>query len=151
ILGKQMTIFTGAKTEGALKTTQGVEVAFRSSDGQARSVTADVLLVAVGRGPVTDGLGLESTKGQLDRGYIKTNEEMATDEPGVYAIGDVVTVNGQPHPQLAHVSTAEGLGVVERLAGKDVEPVNYDQVPASTYCMPEVASVGLTEAEAKKR
>ncbi len=151
LLGKQMTIHTGAKTEGALKTTQGVEVAFRSADGQAKSVTADVLLVAVGRGPVTDGLGLESTKVQLDRGYIKTNELMATDEPGIYAIGDVVTVNGGPHPQLAHLASAEGIGVAERLAGKDVEAVNYDHVPAATYCMPEVASVGLTEAEAKKR
>jgi dihydrolipoamide dehydrogenase len=151
LLAKQMTIHTGAKTEGALKTTQGVEVAFRAADGSAKSVTADVLLVAVGRGPVTDGLGLESTKVQLDRGYIKVNEMMATDEPGVYAIGDVVTVGGRPHPQLAHVASAEGIGVAERLAGKQVEPVNYDQVPGATYCMPEVASVGLTEAEAKKR
>src|SRR5438445_5852122 len=151
LLAKSMTIHTGAKTEGALKTAQGVEVAFRTADGSARSVTADVLLVAVGRGPVTDGLGLESTKVQLDRGYIRVDETMATDQPGVYAIGDVVSVDGRPHPQLAHVATAEGLGVMERLAGKHVEPVNYDQVPASTYCIPEVASVGLSEAEAKKR
>lgn len=151
LLAKQMTIHTGAKTEGALKTAQGVEIAFRAADGQAKSITADVLLVAVGRGPVTDGLGLESTQVQLDRGYIKVNELMATDEPGIYAIGDVVTVNGRPHPQLAHVASAEGIGVAERLAGKQVEPVNYDQVPGATYCMPEVASVGLTEAEARKR
>ena len=151
LLAKSMTIHTGAKTEGALKTAQGVEVAFRASDGQARSVTADVLLVAVGRGPVTDGLGLESTKVQLDRGYVRVDETMATDQPGVFAIGDVVTVDGRPHPQLAHVASAEGIGVVERLAGKHVEPVNYDQVPSATYCTPEVASVGLSEAEAKKR
>jgi dihydrolipoamide dehydrogenase len=151
LLAKSMTIHTGAKTEGALKTAQGVEVAFRAADGSAKSVTADVLLVAVGRGPVTDGLGLESTKVQLDRGYIKTNDLMATDEPGIYAIGDVVTVSGRPHPQLAHVASAEGMGVAERLAGKQVEAVNYDHVPGATYCMPEVASVGLTEAEAKKR
>src|SRR5262245_58732701 len=151
LLAKSMTIHTGAKTEGALKTAQGVEVAFRTADGQAKSVTADVLLVAVGRGPVTDGLGLETTKVQLDRGYIRADETLATDQPGVYAIGDVVSVDGRPHPQLAHVATAEGLGVMERLAGKHVEPVNYDHVPAATYCTPEVASVGLTEAEAKKR
>jgi len=151
LLAKSMTIHTGAKTEGALKTAQGVEVAFRTADGAAKSVTADVLLVAVGRGPVTDGLGLESTKVQLDRGYIRVDETMATDQPGVYAIGDVITVDGRPHPQLAHLATAEGLGVMERLAGKHVEPVNYDQVPSATYCMPEVASVGLSEAEAKKR
>jgi dihydrolipoyl dehydrogenase len=151
LLAKSMTIHTGAKTEGALKTAQGVEVAFRAADGSAKSVTADVLLVAVGRGPVTDGLGLESTKVQLDRGFVRVDETMATDQPGVYAIGDVVTVDGRPHPQLAHVATAEGLGVMERLAGKHVEPVNYDQVPSATYCTPEVASVGLSEAEAKKR
>ena len=67
---------------------------------------------------------------------------METDEPGVFAIGDVVTVDGKPHPQLAHVASAEGIGVAERLAGKHVEPVNYDQVPSATYCMPEVAGVG---------
>jgi dihydrolipoamide dehydrogenase len=151
LLAKSMAIHTGAKTEGALKTAQGVEVAFRTADGQARSVTADVLLVAVGRGPVTDGLGLESTKVQLDRGYIRVDETMATDQPGVFAIGDVVTVDGRPHPQLAHVASFEGIGVMERLAGKHIEPLNYDQVPSATYCTPEVASVGLSEAEAKKR
>ena len=151
LLAKSMTIHTGAKTEGALKTAQGVEVAFRAADGQARSVTAEVLLVAVGRGPVTDGLGLESTKVQLDRGYIRVDETMATDQPGVFAIGDVVTVDGRLHPQLAHVASAEGIGVAERLAGHHTEPVNYDQVPSATYCMPEVAGVGLSEAEARKR
>ncbi len=150
-LSKYMTIHTGAKTEGALKTAQGVEVAFRTASGEAKSVTADLLLVAVGRGPVTDGLGLETTKVQLDRGYVRVNDRMATDEPGIYAIGDVVTVDGRPHPQLAHLASHEGIGVAERLAGKDVEPINYDQVPGATYCMPEVASVGLSEAEAKKR
>ena len=110
-----------------------------------------MLLVAVGRGPVTDGLGLESTKVQLDKGYVKVNAKMATDEPGVYAIGDVVTVDGKPHAQLAHVASFEGIGVAERLAGKNTEPLNYDQIPSATYCRPEVAGVGLTEAEAKKR
>ena len=76
---------------------------------------------------------------------------MATDEPGVYAIGDVVTVDGKPHPQLAHVASFEGIGVAERLAGKNTEPLNYDRIPSATYCRPEVAGVGLTEAEAKKR
>ena len=76
---------------------------------------------------------------------------METDEPGVFAIGDVVTIDGKPHPQLAHVASFEGIGVAERLAGKNTEPVNYDRVPSATYCQPEVAGVGLTEAEAKKR
>jgi dihydrolipoamide dehydrogenase len=151
LLSKYMAINTGARTEAALKTSGGVEVAFKTASGEAKSVTADLLLVAVGRGPVTDGLGLESTKVQLENGYIKVNNRMETDEPGVFAIGDVVTVDGKPHPQLAHVASAEGIGVAERLAGHQVEPVNYDRIPSATYCRPEVAGVGLTEAEAKKR
>jgi dihydrolipoamide dehydrogenase len=151
LLGKYMTIHTGARTEGALKTAHGVEVAFRNAAGEAKSITAEMLLVAVGRGPVTDGLNLESTKVQLEKGYIRTNASLATDEPGVYAIGDVVTIDGKPHPQLAHVASFEGIGVAERLAGKKTEPLNYDRVPSATYCQPEVAGVGLTEAEAKRR
>jgi dihydrolipoamide dehydrogenase len=151
LLGKSMAIHTGARTEGALKTAHGVEVAFRNATGEAKSVTAELLLVAVGRGPVTDGLNLESTKVQLEKGYVRTNASLATDEPGVYAIGDVVTIDGRPHPQLAHVASFEGIGVAERLAGRKTEPLNYDRVPSATYCQPEVAGVGLTEAEAKKR
>jgi dihydrolipoamide dehydrogenase len=151
ILGKQMTIHTGARTEAALKTATGVEVGFKTANGEAKSVTADLLLVAVGRGPVTDGLGLESTKVELDRGFVKVDPKMATGEPGVYAIGDVVTLGDRPHAQLAHVASAEGIGVAERLAGHTVEPLNYDRVPSATYCSPETAGVGLTEAEAKKR
>jgi dihydrolipoyl dehydrogenase len=150
-LAKSMGIHTGAKTEGVLKTSQGVEVAFRTANGEARSITAQMLLVAVGRAPVTDGLNLESTKVQLEKGYVKVNPLMETAEPGIYAIGDVVTVEGRPHPMLAHVASHEGIGVAERLAGRKTEPVNYDQVPSATYCNPEVAGVGLTEAEAKKR
>jgi dihydrolipoamide dehydrogenase len=88
---------------------------------------------------------------KVEKGYVQVDERMQTDEPGVFAIGDVVSVGGRPHPQLAHVASAEGIGVAERLAGKQVEPVNYDRVPSATYCWPEVAGVGLTEAEAKKR
>jgi len=151
VLSRQMTIHVGAKTEAALKTTAGVEVGFRTAQGESKTVTADLLLVAVGRGPVTDGLNLESTRVQLDRGYVKTNTLMATDEPGLFAIGDVVAIPDRPHPQLAHLASAEGIGVVERLAGKSVDPVNYDRVPWATYCRPETAGVGLTEAEAKRR
>jgi dihydrolipoamide dehydrogenase len=150
LLAKQMTIHTGAKTEGALKTANGVEVAFRAADGQAKSVTADVLLVAVGRGPVTDGLGLESTKVQLDRGYIKVDEKMATDEPGIYAIGDVVTVGGRPHPQLAHVASRRGSG--GGAPGRQGRRARQLRSGAGSDVLhARVASVGLTEAEAKKR
>jgi dihydrolipoamide dehydrogenase len=151
MLAKHMAIHTGAKTEAALKTAAGIEVGFRTATGEAKTVTAEMLLVAVGRGPVTDGLGLESTKVKLERGFVRTNDRMETDEPGVFAIGDVASIDGKPHPQLAHVASFEGIGVAERLAGKNTEPVNYDRVPSATYCSPEVAGVGLTEAEAKKR
>jgi dihydrolipoamide dehydrogenase len=150
-LARQMTIHTGARTEAALKSAHGVEVGFRTAQGESKNITAEVLLLAVGRGPVTDGLNLESTKVQVDRGQVKTNYLMATDEPGVFAIGDVVALPDRPHPQLAHVASAEGIGVAERLAGKATEPLNYDRVPSATYCRPETAGVGLTEAEAKKR
>ena len=151
LLGKQMTIFTSAKTEAALKTPAGVEVAFKTASGEAKAVTAEVLLVAVGRGPVTDGLNLESTGVRMDRGYIKVNGRMETDEAGIFAIGDVVTIDGKPHAQLAHVASAEGIGVVERIAGKGTEPLNYERIPSATYCRPEVAGVGLSEAEARRR
>jgi dihydrolipoamide dehydrogenase len=151
LLAKQMTIHVGAKTEAALKTPAGVEVGFRTAQGESKTVTADVLLLAVGRGPVTDGLNLESTGAQLDRGYLKTNHLMLTDQPGLFAIGDVVALPDRPHPQLAHVASAEGIGVMERLAGRTLEALDYDRVPSATYCRPETAGVGLTEAEAKKR
>ena len=151
VLGRQMTIHVGARTEAALKTTSGVEVGFRSAQGESKTVTADMLLVAVGRGPVTDGLNLESTRVQLERGNVKTNHLMATEEPGVFAIGDVVALPDRPHPQLAHVASFEGIGVAERLAGRATEALNYDRIPSATYCRPELAGVGLTEAEAKKR
>jgi dihydrolipoamide dehydrogenase len=151
LLAKHMTIHLGARTEAALKTATGVEVAFRSAAGEAKSVTADLLLMAVGRGPVTEGLNLGSTKVQLEKGYLRVDSRMQTAEPGVFAIGDVVTVEGKPHPALAHVASFEGIGVAERLAGRSTEPVNYDRVPSATYCQPETAGVGLTEAEAKRR
>ncbi|HXB56132.1 MAG TPA: dihydrolipoyl dehydrogenase [Vicinamibacteria bacterium] len=151
VLAKQMTIHTGARTQAAIKTPAGVEVAFTTAAGETKTLTADLLLLAVGRGPVTDGLGLEATRIPLDRGFIRVNPRMETAEPGVYAIGDVVTIDDRPHPQLAHVASFEGIGVAERLAGHNTEPLNYDRIPSATYCSPETAGVGLTEAEAKKR
>ena len=82
----------------------------------------------------------------MDRGYIKIDQQMRTSEPNVYAIGDVV-----PTPWLAHVASAEGILAVEAIAGKNPRPINYDRVPSCTYCQPEVASVGLTEARARER
>ncbi|MEN3333829.1 MAG: dihydrolipoamide dehydrogenase, partial [Blastocatellia bacterium] len=94
----------------------------------------------------TDGLGIENTRVELERGYIKVVAYMRTAEPNVYAIGDVI-----PTPWLAHVASAEGILAVETIAGLDGRPLNYDHVPSCTYCSPEVASVGLTEARARER
>jgi dihydrolipoamide dehydrogenase len=101
---------------------------------------------------VTTGLGAEEVGLAMERGYIKVDELYRTSVPNISAIGDVVTLGGgSVHPQLAHVSSAEGVLVAERIAGHDVKPLDFDHVPGCTYCDPEIGSVGLTEAEAKKR
>ncbi len=151
ILGKQMTIHTATRTESVRSVAGGVEVAFKDSRGQEASVQADKVLLAVGRGPVTDGLGLEGTKVRVDKGFIPVNADLESAESGVFAIGDVIALPDRPHPQLAHVASHEGIHVAEHIAGRKPERINYDHVPGATYCSPEVASVGLTEAEARKR
>jgi dihydrolipoamide dehydrogenase len=121
-------------------------------DGKTQAITADYLLVATGRGPVTDGLGIETVGLALERGYVKVDELYRTNVEGISAIGDVITFGeGTRHPQLAHVSSAEGILVAERIAGHEVRPINYDHVPGCTYCDPEIGSVGLTEAAARER
>ena len=87
----------------------------------------------------------------MDRGYIKVDAEYRTSVPGISAIGDVITLGTTGHPQLAHVSSAEGISAAERIAGQTVGPLNYDHVPGCTYCDPEIGSVGLTEREARER
>ena len=134
------------KLEKLEKTDTGVRVTGKTSKGDAVSIEAEMLLVAVGRMPFTEGLGLEGTKIKVDRGFIQVNEFQQTAEPSVYAIGDVV-----PTPLLAHLASKEGIVAVEHLAGrKDVRPINLRLVPNCTYCDPEVASVGLTEAKARE-
>jgi dihydrolipoamide dehydrogenase len=115
--------------------------------GKVSTIDAEVLLVAVGRKPVTEGLGFEAQGVTMERGYVQVNEWMQTRAPHIYAIGDVV-----PTPWLAHVASAEGILAVEHMAGHPgARPVIYDLVPSCTYCEPEVGSVGLTEAKAKER
>ncbi len=102
--------------------------------------------------PRHHGTGIEALNVTMDRGYIKVDELYRTSVPHISAIGDVVTVGGKgAHPQLAHLSSMEGIIVAERLAGKDVKPINFDHVPGCTYCDPEIGSVGLTEAEARSK
>ena len=128
------------------KTANGVVVSGKTSKGEDVRLEAEMLLVAVGRMPYTEGVGLEGTKIKVEKGFVQVDEFQQTGEKGVYAIGDVV-----PTPLLAHLASKEGIVAVEHIAGhKDVRPINLRLVPNCTYCDPEVASVGLTEAKAKE-
>jgi dihydrolipoamide dehydrogenase len=142
---------TGTKVTKATVTDKGVDLEAQGGDGKTQKLSCELLLVATGRGPVTTGLGAEELGIQMERGYVKVDELYRTNVPNVSAIGDVITMGAGVHPQLAHVSSAEGILVAERLAGQQVRPLNYDHVPGCTYCDPEIGSVGLTEAEAKER
>jgi dihydrolipoamide dehydrogenase len=132
-----------------------VQIQMTSGGDKSESLEVDILLVATGRGPVTDGLGAKEAGLAIDdRGYIKVDNLFRTNVPGISAIGDVVTLTGGgtgAHPQLAHLASAEGIVLAERIANKNPQPINYDQIPGCTYCDPEIGSIGLTEAEAKKR
>jgi dihydrolipoamide dehydrogenase len=136
---------TGAKVEKVEKTDTGVKVTFTPADGKQVVKEAEKVLVAVGRAPRTADIGLESTKVQLERGFVRTDEWMQTAEPGIFAIGDIVA----GLPQLAHVAGMCGMVVAARVAGKPARPVRRDRIPACTYCEPQIGSVGLTEAQAK--
>ena len=142
---------TGTKVTKATVTAKGVDIEAEGSDGKPQKLSAELLLVATGRGPVTTGLGAEDVGLQLEKGYVRVDEMYRTNVPNISAIGDVITLGNGVHPQLAHVSSAEGILVAERLAGQEVRPLNYDHVPGCTYCDPEIGSVGLTEAEAKEQ
>ena len=122
----------------------GDSVTVTLEDG--KEFTAEVLLVAVGRGPVSAGLGYQEQGITMDRGYILVDNKCRTNIPGIWAVGDLI-----PTLQLAHVGFAEGILVAEEIAGLNPRPINYDGVPRVTYSEPEVASVGLTTAQAKER
>ena len=137
---------TGAKVEKVEKTKTGVKVTFTASDGKQVVKEAEKVLVAVGRAPRTEGIGLEKTKITPEKGFIKTNEWMQTDESGIYAIGDIVA----GLPQLAHSGSMAGIVVAAKIAGKYARPIIRQRVPACTYTEPQIGSVGLTEAQAKE-
>ena len=145
-----ITVMTGTKVTKAASSSSGVTIEAQMPDGKMNTITADVLLVATGRGPVTTGLEAEEVGIAMERGFIKVDELYRTSVPGISAIGDVITLGKGVHPQLAHVSSMEGIITAERIAGKPVQPLNYDHVPGCTYCDPEIGSVGLTEAQAKE-
>jgi dihydrolipoyl dehydrogenase len=144
-------VLTGTKVTSAKPGAEGVEIDAQTPDGKTSKMKAERLLVATGRGPVSTGLGAEEAGLAMDRGYIRVDREYKTSVPGISAIGDVITFDKPGHPQLAHLSSAEGIALAERIAGKEFGPINYDQVPGCTYCDPEIGSVGLTEKEAQAR
>ena len=134
-----------AKVEKVEKTKSGIAVTF-SAEGKQQKIEAEKILIAVGRKPRVDNVGLEKTRIKPDRGFIKTDSWMQTAEPGVYAIGDIVLGT----PQLAHVGAMEGLVAVAKIAGKSAKPINPEHIPNATYCHPEIGSVGLTQTKAEE-
>jgi dihydrolipoamide dehydrogenase len=142
-------VLTGSKVTSAKPGAKGVDIEVETA-GKSQKLSYDLLLVATGRGPVTEGLGAEAVGLKMDRGYVVVDSLFKTSVPGISAIGDVITMGG-PHYQLAHVSSMEGILLAERIAGHAVQPINYDHVPRCTYTEPEIGSVGLTEAQAKEQ
>ena len=141
-----MKVMTGAKVTKLDKSETNVKVSVETPNGN-QEITVDVVISAVGIVPNVENMGLEKTKIKLDRGHIVTNEWLETAEKGVYAIGDVTAP-----PWLAHKASHEGIICVEKIAGvKDVHPLNKLNIPGCTYCHPQIASIGLTEAKAKEQ
>jgi dihydrolipoamide dehydrogenase len=136
---------TAAKVEKVEKTKSGIAVTF-TVDGKQQKIEAEKILIAVGRKPRTENIGLEKARIKPDRGFIEVDSWMQTSEPGVYAIGDIVLGT----PQLAHVGAMEGIVAVTKIAGKPGKPINPEHIPNATYCHPEIGSVGLTEEKARE-
>jgi len=136
---------TGAKHEKVEKTKTGVAVTI-SVDGKQQKIEGEKILIAVGRKPRTQDIGLEKTKIKPEREYIQTDSWMQTSEPGIYAVGDIVLGT----PQLAHVGAMEAICAIAKIAGKPGKPINPEHIPGATYCHPEIGSVGLTETKARK-
>jgi dihydrolipoamide dehydrogenase len=133
---------TGVRFAGAKQDDDGVTVSLESGE----TIVADLLLVAVGRGPTASGFGYEEAGVHMDRGFVPADERLRTNVPGIFAVGDIV-----PGLQLAHRGFAQGIFVAEEIAGLNPAPIVESGIPRVTYCDPEVASVGITEEEARER
>jgi dihydrolipoamide dehydrogenase len=143
---KGIQIFTEAKVETVKKDAQGATVSFKDKAGSTQTVSAEKVLMAVGRMPLTGNLGLEKSRAKLERGFVLTGPYMETDEPHLYAIGDIVA----GMPQLAHAASMEGISCVAKITGKNMPPIQKNRIPNATYCEPQVASIGLTERAARE-
>jgi dihydrolipoamide dehydrogenase len=138
--------FAGVKVQGIDEVEEEVRVVY-DAGGETKTARADVCLVAVGRGPVTTDLGLAEAGVELDRGFVKVDGRLRSTTPHVWAVGDVAATP----LQLAHVAFTEGYAAAERIAGRDVPEIDYAGIPRVTYSSPEIASVGLTQAQAIER
>jgi dihydrolipoamide dehydrogenase len=143
---KGIRIETEAKVESVKKDAKGATVAFKDKTGKMQSISAEKVLIAVGRRPLTENCGIEKTQVKVERGFVHANAYLETDEPRLYAIGDIVA----GLPQLAHAASMEGIIAVGRMAGKEVQPFDRKRCPNCTYCEPQIGSVGLTEKQARE-
>lgn len=143
---KGVKFHTGVSVTAIAAKGKSVKTSFTNSTGEQTEISSDYVLVSVGRAPLTAGIGLENTKAVLEKGFVKINAFMQSDDPSIYAIGDCVNT-----PWLAHVASAEGILAANHMTGKPVTPLNYDHIPSCVYSEPPVAWSGLTEEEAKKR
>ena len=139
-------VLANASVEEVDTSGEGCKVRVKNrKDGKEQTIACDIVLSAAGVTPNTENLGLEALGIETDRGFIKTDAYYRTNVPGIYAIGDIL-----PGPALAHVASAEGIICVEKIAGMEVHPLDYNNIPSCTYCQPEVASVGMTEPAARE-
>ena len=138
-------IHTGALVDAVKKDAKGGNVTFKDKDGKSQTLAAEKVLIAVGRRPMTDKLGLEKTKAQVERGFVHAGPHMETAEPRLYAIGDIVA----GMPQLAHAASMEGIVAVTKMAGKDAPALDRNRIPSATYCEPQIGSIGMTEKMAR--
>lgn len=134
-----------AAVQSVKKDANGASVTFKDKSGKSQTIAAERVLVAVGRRPMTENVGIEKTKAKVERGFVHTTPFMETAEPHLYAIGDIVA--GQP--QLAHAASMEGIIAVGRMAGKTMQPFDRNRCPNCTFCEPQIGSIGLTEKQAR--
>jgi dihydrolipoamide dehydrogenase len=143
---KGIRIETEARVESVKKDAAGATVTFKDKTGKTQTIAAEKVLIAVGRRPLTENIGLEKTKAKVERGFVHANAFMETAEPKLYAIGDIVA----GLPQLAHAASMEGIIAVGKMAGKEMQPFDRKRCPNATYCEPQIGSVGLTEKQARE-
>ncbi|MBI2867350.1 MAG: dihydrolipoyl dehydrogenase [Chloroflexi bacterium] len=141
-----ITVATSAKVEKVEKQAQQVTLTYGTASGEEKKAQCDVVLLGVGARPNSEGLGLEKLGARVEKDFIQIDDRMATTVPGVYAIGDVTG-----KLLLAHVASAQGVTAAEAIAGKETPRLSYQDMPRATYCQPQVASIGLTEAQAREQ